>query len=86
VKPIRALVVMHESLVPPETLEGYSEKEIDEWRTEYDVITHLRKAGHEVKPLGVRDSLTQLRGEIADWKPTYRCEAAPPTKRWRSRK
>jgi len=68
-KPLRTLVVMHESLVPPDKLDGYSEKEIDEWRTEYDVISHLRKAGHEVKPLGVRDSLTALRDEIADWKP-----------------
>ncbi len=68
-KPLRTLVVMHESLVPPDKLEGYSEKEIDEWRTEYDVISHLKKAGHEVKPLGVRDSLTQLRDEIAEWKP-----------------
>ncbi len=68
-KPLRTLVVMHESLVPPDTLEGYSEKEIAEWRTEYDVITHLRKAGHEVKPLGVSDSLTDLRREIAEWRP-----------------
>lgn len=68
-KPLRTLVVMHESLVPPESLQGYSEKEIDEWRTEYDVIAHLKKAGHEVKALGVLDSLTALRAEIADWKP-----------------
>jgi D-alanine-D-alanine ligase len=68
-KPLRTLVVMHESLVPPESLEGYSEKEIDEWRTEYDVISHLKKAGHEVKALGVLDNLTALRAEIAEWKP-----------------
>lgn len=68
-KSLRTLVVMHESLVPPDSLEGYSEKEIDEWRTEYDVITQLRKAGHEVRPVGVRDSLTPLRGEIDEWKP-----------------
>ncbi len=68
-KSLRTLVVMHESLVPPETLEGYSEKEIDEWRTEYDVITHLRKAGHEVKPLGISDSLTELRRQIDEWRP-----------------
>lgn len=68
-KSLRSLVVMHESLVPPESLDGYSEKEIDEWRTEYDVISHLKKAGHEVKALGVRDSLTALRAEIAEWKP-----------------
>jgi len=68
-KPLRALVVMHESLVPPDSLEGYSDKQIDEWRTEYDVITHLRKAGHEVRALGLRDSLTELRAAIDEWRP-----------------
>lgn len=65
----RALVVVHASLVPPESLEGYTEKEIDEWRTEYDVTTTLRKSGHEVRCLGVLDSLTELREVLADWKP-----------------
>jgi D-alanine-D-alanine ligase len=68
-KSLRTLVVMHESLVPPESLRGLSAKEIDEWRAEYDVITHLRNTGHDVKPLGVRDSLMELRAEIAEWKP-----------------
>ena len=68
-KPLRTLVVMHESLVPPESLKGHSDKEIEEWRAEYDVITHLRNVGHDVKPLGVRDSITELRAEISEWKP-----------------
>jgi D-alanine-D-alanine ligase len=65
----RALVVVHASLVPPESLEGCDEKEIDEWRTEYDVISTLKKTGHEVRCLGVLDSLTELRAAIGDWKP-----------------
>jgi len=68
-KKMRTLVVMHESLVPPENLEGHTEKEIEEWRTEYDVTTTLRKAGHDVRCMGVMDSLTELRSAIADWKP-----------------
>ena len=68
-KKMRTLVVMHESLVPPENLEGHTEKEIDEWRTEYDVTTTLRKSGHDVRCMGVLDSLTELRSAIADWKP-----------------
>jgi D-alanine-D-alanine ligase len=68
-KKLRALVVVHASLVPPESLEGYTEKQIEEWRTEFDVASTLRKAGHEVRCLGVLDSLTELRGAIADWKP-----------------
>jgi D-alanine-D-alanine ligase len=68
-KKMRTLVVMHESLVPPENLEGHTDKEIEEWRTEYDVTTTLRKGGHDVRSMGVLDSLTELRSAIADWKP-----------------
>ena len=49
-KKLRTLVLVHETLVPPESLQGSPEKEIDEWRTEYDVISHLKAAGHEVRP------------------------------------
>jgi D-alanine-D-alanine ligase len=68
-KKLRALVVVHESLVPPESLEGHTQKEIDEWRTEFDVVSTLRQSGHDVRCLGVLDSLTELRTAIADWKP-----------------
>jgi D-alanine-D-alanine ligase len=66
---LRALVVVHASLVPPESLEGHSEKEIEEWRTEYDVTSTLRQLGHDVRCVGVLDSLTDLRSAIADWEP-----------------
>ena len=68
-KPSRVLVLMHESLVPPASLKGYSDKEIDEFRTEYDVTAALEKAGHEVKALGLGDNLAELRSIITDWKP-----------------
>jgi D-alanine-D-alanine ligase len=68
-KKIRALVLVHATLVPPNSLEGATEKEIEEWRTEYDVISHLKAAGHDVRPLGLSDSLSDLRGAILDWKP-----------------
>jgi len=69
VKNGKALVLVHSTLVPPDSLEGRTEKEIEEWRTEYDVISHLKSAGHEVRPLGISDSLTELRSAIADWQP-----------------
>jgi len=68
-KRLRTLVVVHASLVPPESLEGHSEKEIEEWRTEYDVTSTLRRLGHDVRCVGVLDSLTELRSAIADWEP-----------------
>ena len=66
---LRTLVVAHASLVPPESLEGHSDKEIEEWRTEYDVTSTLRQLGHDVRCVGVLDSLTELRSAIADWEP-----------------
>lgn len=68
-RPLRTLVVMHSSLLPPDSLEGYSEKQIDEWRTEYDVVSTLRASGHEVHTLGVLDSLTELRTALLEFKP-----------------
>src|SRR6202789_4148138 len=69
VRKLRALVLVHSTLVPPDSLKGSTEKEIDEWRTEYDVISHLKAEGHEVRPLGLSDSLSELRRAIIDWKP-----------------
>jgi D-alanine-D-alanine ligase len=68
-KPLRVLVLMHESLVPPPSLKGYSDKEIDEFRTEYDVMAALEKAGHTVRAMGLQDNLADLRTSIAEWKP-----------------
>ncbi len=68
-KNLRVLVLVHSTLVPPNSLEGSTEKEIDEWRTEFDVISHLRKAGHDVRPIGISDSLSELRAAILEWKP-----------------
>ncbi len=68
-KKLRALVLMHETLVPPESLEGYSETEILEWKTEFDVVNTLREIGHEVLPLGVYDDLGDLRRAKEDFKP-----------------
>jgi D-alanine-D-alanine ligase len=65
----RVLVLVHETLVPPESTRGYTEQQIDEWRTEYDVTSSLRKSGHEVRVLGMGDNLADLRSLITDWKP-----------------
>ncbi len=68
-KKLRVLVLVHETLVPPESTGGYSEQEIDEWRTEYDVTTSLRARGHDVRVLGMGDNLAELRSVVTDWKP-----------------
>ena len=68
-KKLRALVLMHETLVPPDSLDGYTDTEILEWKTEFDVVNTLRDMGHEVLPLGVYDDLGDLRRAKDDFKP-----------------
>ena len=68
-KKLRILVLMHESLVPPESIKGLSAKEMAPWKTEYDVVVTLKDMGHEVRPLGVDSDLGVLRSAILDFKP-----------------
>ena len=68
-KQLRVLVLVHPDLIPPESSKGYTEQEKSVWKTEYDVVTTLRAAGHEVRPLGVHDELKPIRDDIEAWKP-----------------
>lgn len=66
---LRILVLMHEDLVPPESMQGFSDEQVVEWKMEYDVLHTLGKLGHEAWPLGVRDELGVLRRDILRRKP-----------------
>src|SRR6202012_34498 len=66
---LRILVLMHPDFMPPDSTEGYSAREINEWKTEYDVVSTLRTAGHEVRPLGVQEEIKPVRDEIENFKP-----------------
>ena len=68
-KKLRVMVLMHEDLVPPDSMEGYTDKQILEWKTEFDVLHTLRDMGHHAQPVGVRDDLGVLRNAIVDRKP-----------------
>ena len=68
-KRLRVLVLVHPDLIPPESSKGYTEQEKNVWKTEYDVVSTLRAAGHEVRPLGVHDELKPIRDDIEAWKP-----------------
>ncbi|MDH3442238.1 MAG: D-alanine--D-alanine ligase, partial [Gammaproteobacteria bacterium] len=65
----RILLMTHEQLVPPESIEGLTEKEIDLFRTEYGVYSTLYNLGHNVRVIGIGDRLSDLRETIRDWKP-----------------
>ena len=66
---LRVLVLMHTDLVPPDSTDGYTAQQINEWKTEYDVVNTLRVAGHEVRPLGVQEEIKPVRDEIEGFKP-----------------
>ena len=68
-KPLRVLVLVHPDLVPPDSIKGFTEQQVNEWKTEYDVVSTLRRAGHEVRPLGVHDELKPIRDELESFKP-----------------
>lgn len=68
-KKLRILVLMHEALVPPPSMDGFTEEEILEWKTEFDVVNTLREMGHEVLPLGVQDDLGVLRRATESFQP-----------------
>ncbi len=66
---LRVLLLVHESLVPPDSLEGLSAAQKLEIKTEHNVKCALERLGHEVMPLGVYEDLTPLRKAIEEWKP-----------------
>jgi D-alanine-D-alanine ligase len=68
-KKLRVLAVCRPDQIPPDSLDGLSEKEIFACKTEYDVFTTLRANGHELRGLGVQHDLAPLRDEIVEWKP-----------------
>jgi D-alanine-D-alanine ligase len=68
-KKLRVLFLAHPELIPPDNLDGVSDKLSFEFKTEYDVITTLRADGHEVKTLGVQYELSPIRDEVENWKP-----------------
>lgn len=66
---LRVLVLMHPDFVPPESTDGYTARQINEWKTEYDVVSTLRASGHDVRPLGVQEEIRPVRDAIEGFKP-----------------
>lgn len=65
----RILLITHNTFVPPDDTNHLSEAELDEFRTEYDVLNTLRRLRAEVRVVGVGDQLTELRETIDAWRP-----------------
>ena len=65
----RVLLLVHRTLVPPDDVGGLSAADVDEFRTEHDVLLALRRCGHDARVVGIGDDLTKLREAIDDWRP-----------------
>ncbi len=68
-RPLRVLVLLHPTLVPPDSHKGLTPDEIARTKTEYDVVSTLRSLGHEVRALGVQDELNPIRLAAEEWHP-----------------
>jgi len=66
---LRVLALVHQHLIPPETIPEGTDLLSAPWRTEYDVITTLTAMGHEVRALGVHDDLGDIRRTATGWRP-----------------
>jgi D-alanine-D-alanine ligase len=65
----KVLVLVREGHVPPLTLDGISDKDLDPWKAEFDVCETLRRLGHQVLPLGVYDDLSPIRTALGEFQP-----------------
>jgi len=66
---LRVIVLVHPTLIPPDSLEGLSEQQWYDCKTEYDVASTLRELGHDVRVIGLADSFDPLRTAIEEFQP-----------------
>lgn len=66
---LRVLALVREGHVPPDSLQGVPESELDVWKAEFDVCDTLRHLGHEVLPVGVYDDLAPIREALLEFQP-----------------
>jgi D-alanine-D-alanine ligase len=66
---LRILVLTHPDLAPPDVLSSLTPKEAFDRKTEIDVISTLRRSGHDVHVLGVQWELRPIREAVDVLKP-----------------
>lgn len=68
-KKLNVLALVHEDLVPPESVEGMTDEQIAPFKTEYDVTATLHNMGHKVQSVGVGSDLRVVRSAIESTRP-----------------
>ncbi len=74
-KKLRIIVLVHEDLVPPDSLKDLTDKEKLEVKTEFDVISTLKKMGHEVYPIGLYNQLNVIGNALTGAQTSYRIQS-----------
>lgn len=69
VKRRRIIVLVHQSLIPPDDISELPDEEVEPYKTEFDVREGLRALGHEVLVVGLRDELAPLRTALEEVRP-----------------
>ena len=65
----RIIVLVHQSLIPPDDVSALTPTEVSPFKTEFDVREGLGALGHEVLMVGLSDELAPLRRAIEEFKP-----------------
>jgi D-alanine-D-alanine ligase len=68
-KKLRVLALVHEKLVPPDSLSGMTDAQINPVKMEYDVVTALGNLGHEVQVVALGDEVLPIRRAIEEFQP-----------------
>jgi D-alanine-D-alanine ligase len=66
---LRILVLTHPDLAPPDVISSLTAKQAFELKTEIDVVSTLRRLGHDVHVLGVQWELRPIREAVDVLKP-----------------
>jgi D-alanine-D-alanine ligase len=66
---MRVLLLTHQDVEIPDTVEGLSDQEMSPWKTEYDVLSALEEIGHRTRVLADPTELSTIRGVLKDWRP-----------------
>lgn len=67
---MRILVLVHPDCIPPQSMEGLTDKDLAPFKTEFDVCATLRDMGHNVRVLGVATDLGDIQRAVEEFKPS----------------
>ncbi|HKX46292.1 MAG TPA: ATP-grasp domain-containing protein [Planctomycetota bacterium] len=66
---LRVLVLCHETALPPDSIDGLDEDDLELFRAEWDVLAALRGLGHDARAIGVGDELAPVREALTEFQP-----------------